>query len=52
VVDDGYSALSLGAKITLGTKDFYYGYTAFASTADLAGKLVDGVTGEVKRWNL
>ena len=48
VVDDGYSALSLGAKITLGTKDFYYGYTAFASTADLTGKLVDGVTVELK----
>ncbi|MDD4212584.1 MAG: Ig-like domain-containing protein, partial [Bacilli bacterium] len=48
VVDDGYTSLTLGTKVTLGTKDYYYGYTAFANTSDLTGILVDGSNVELK----
>jgi len=48
VIDDGYASLDMGAKVTLGTTDYYFGYTAFANTADLTGKLMDDTTVELK----
>ena len=48
IVDDSLKSLTVGDVVKVGSNNYYFGYTAFATLSDLNGKLANGTYVDIK----